>query len=477
MISRRSVAQYLSVALCIGAAFVSYKLLAMHLTGSSGSAWFDAGCEDESPKGADCEAVLATPHSYFPPKQANEPPGRLHIPVAFLGLLHFSTLAVWLIGVGSPSRARRWLHGLTLIWVLCGLLSSVWFTYIMFTQIDEWCPWCLVTHVMNLFVVIGVILLWPGKPRKTAATGTSPTKDEWGDSGSGSPVCRTVAAHPSWARVCGTIGAMLIVAYGNFGQSGLLAARRANATLQRCLSAVTRFQGDVPRLVNNWKTGKEWPITVRSDDPIRPGTNPGLPAIEVIVFSDFECPSCNRFALFFDEQVRPLFAGRVDTIFKHYPMERTCNAHVSRTLHPNACTTARITEAARLQGASGAFWRAHDLLFSHSRGSDGGEPLTPATVASILGLDPDRFVQDMESDIVTRRIEEDTALGRVCAVRGTPAVFVKRKRVDPLAASQLAFWDRMADLFWKEIGEVRPPSSQVRAGVVTRGSPGPPDAP
>jgi protein-disulfide isomerase/uncharacterized membrane protein len=475
VVSGRSVIRALSVLLCLFAAFVSYKLLAKHVTGSSGSTWFDARCTDESPGGADCDAVLATPWSYFPPKRAGDPPGRLHIPIAFLGFLHFSMLAVWLVGAGAPSPGRRWIHALTVLWALCGFLSSVVFTYIMFTRIDEWCPWCLLTHVLNMFVLIGVVLLWPWTKRTDAAPPVSAAKVE----PRGSANIRPVAPpHPSWKRLFGTAGVMFVVAYGGFGQSGLLAARRANGNLQRCLTAVSRIRGDVPRLLNSWKAGRSWSITVRPDDPVRPSAVPDRPSLDVVVFSDFECPSCSRFALFFEEQVRPLFAGRVRTVFKHYPMDRTCNRHVSRTLHAHACTAARIAEASRLQGGNDAFWRTHDLLFTHQQdGVEGRVPVTAAQVAATLKLDPAKLGEDMESTLVAERIEQDTALGRACAVRGTPAVFVARRRVDPLAAMQLGFWDRLADEFWKQAGEPRPPSSRIKADKVIPDSRDQPDAP
>ena len=86
------------------AAFDGHKLLALHVTGSSGSVWFEVTCKPvESGVGPDCAAVVASPHSYVPPKRADQAPGTPHVPVAFLGLACFAALGVWLAGVGRPS--------------------------------------------------------------------------------------------------------------------------------------------------------------------------------------------------------------------------------------------------------------------------------------------------------------------------------------------------------------------------------------
>ncbi|MFQ5495679.1 MAG: vitamin K epoxide reductase family protein, partial [Phycisphaerae bacterium] len=134
-----------AVLLAAAAAVLCYHLLVKHVTGSSGAAWFDAGCRDAGEKGggADCAAVLASPYSYWPPKRVDEAPNTPHIPVAFLGLVYYSVLGVWLIGVGRPSRARRWLHLVPMVTIGLGLAGSVYFTFIMFTMLEEWCPWCL----------------------------------------------------------------------------------------------------------------------------------------------------------------------------------------------------------------------------------------------------------------------------------------------------------------------------------------------
>ena len=56
--TKNTLFQVFAVALSLSAAYVSLNLLAKHLKGSSGLAWFDAGCASDQEGGADCDAVM-----------------------------------------------------------------------------------------------------------------------------------------------------------------------------------------------------------------------------------------------------------------------------------------------------------------------------------------------------------------------------------------------------------------------------------
>ena len=79
-------------------------------------------------RGRRCTEVLASPYSYFPPKHGkNVPAGLPHIPVAFIGLMYYSTLLAWLVGVGRPAYAKRGLHYAAFLLVALGLGGSAYF--------------------------------------------------------------------------------------------------------------------------------------------------------------------------------------------------------------------------------------------------------------------------------------------------------------------------------------------------------------
>src|SRR4029077_6903201 len=124
-----TVANWLAAVCALVASVVCYQLVLKHVTGLSGPAWFELGCSDK-PGGAaaGCTEVLASPYSYFPPKHGkNMPEGLPHIPVAFIGLMYYSTLLAWLVGVGRPGFAKRGLHYAAFLLVTLGLGGSAYF--------------------------------------------------------------------------------------------------------------------------------------------------------------------------------------------------------------------------------------------------------------------------------------------------------------------------------------------------------------
>lgn len=471
--SKSSILTIIAVVLGLSAAKISLNLMQKHITGSSGEGWFEAGCADEESGGPSCGAVLASRYGYFPPKHDDEPEGTRHVPAAFLGVAYYTALVIWLIGVGRPSHARRWVHVFPLGVLFFGLLSSGFYTYIMLVDLDTWCPWCLVTHILNLCIAVCVVLMWP-RERKPARA-VEPGRDgASGRPGEGAGTARTAAVvHPS-----GRLVVMVIIAIGLalFGEAQVLGrantlqeARSAKQGFDQCMAAVNRIKGDAKKLVNNWKLATKREFTIRPDDPIRTEAPAGEPSWDVVVFSDFECPPCAKFAGFLEDRVQPLFDHRLRVVYRYYPLNRECNKRVSRTMYRHGCMAAAMAEAARVLGGDDVFWQAHDYLFQHQT-SLKKEKLGPDELAAVLGLDPQAFRQTMNSDQTARRIAEHVEQGCECEVRGTPCVFVNGQQVDVLAMSETGFWDRMADMYWRSLRRRRPESTKLAEEVPTPNS-------
>lgn len=463
--------------LCFVAAFISYNLVLKHVSGSSGAAWFEAGCSDKpAAGGANCAAVLASPYSYFPPKSPKEADGRLHVPVALLGWMYYSTLLIWIIGVGRPSPHRRLIHALPLLLVGMGLAASAYYMNIMFRVLDEWCTWCTVTHILNLFIAICLIAMWPRRVKKVqtvAEPDVPPTNGTRRFAVSTAPSVRTMLI---------TLVAIITVIWGELNMLGLKTWKRQTATAtesyRACLDVVNRIKSDSDALLRNWQAGKKHEITIRPDDPERTGStaDAAQPTLDVVVFSDFECPSCQRFAAFLEEQAQPLFGGRIKTVFKHYPLDRACNERVSKTVHAHACAAMTMAEAARLLGGNAAFWRAHDYLYKHRDSLSQGK-LAPEAIAAELQLDPGAFRDAMASKAISMRLAEDVDQARQCDIKGTPAVFVEGKLVDTLAVTELGFWDKLADVYWQRLQVPRPVSTKLKPSSATPNSRDRKDAP
>ncbi len=472
--------QAVTFLLCLAAAVISYKLLAKHVTGSSGSAWFDAGCRaaSEEAGGADCQAVLESPYSYFPPKREGEPPGRPHTPVALYGLLYYSALGIWVAGIGRPSRRWRWIHLIPLLLAAAGLIASIQLTRIMFTELEAWCPWCLATHILNALIAVGLVLLWPWKP---PVQPVEPVEGE-AETPADERTERTSAGPSVW-RVLATLAVIALAVYGHRGQYGAMVAKQTGALLQRCIAQVKTLRQDPKQLMRFWASSPQQEILIRPDDPFKTRAARDEPVLDVVVYSDFQCPMCARFARFFEGEAQKLFGGRLKLIYKHYPLDAECNPLVMRTVHAGACEASRLAEAARILGGREAFWKVHDELFRLQRAGHRGRTYDVEALAALIGVKPETLRVTMDLPEVRKRVEEDIRLAQTYGVHATPTIFIEGRRIHPLATTSAAFWDALADAFWKRIGAPRPPETKpenwnpLGKNAATPGTPGPKDAP
>lgn len=129
--------------------------------------------------------------------------------------------------------------------------------------------------------------------------------------------------------------------------------------------------------------------------------------ISIVEFSDFECPHCGAahpvLGRLLDE-----FAGKVNLVFKHFPLDS----------HKNAAPAARAAVAAQKQGR---FWEMADGLFSHQR------ELSPQKIrelAKAAGLDMAKFDAEIASPTVQQRVELDKKEGMALGIQGTPSLFI-----------------------------------------------------
>jgi Na+/H+ antiporter NhaA len=149
--------------------------------------------------------------------------------------------------------------------------------------------------------------------------------------------------------------------------------------------------------------------------PVDPGRDhirgPEDAPITVVEYGDFECPYCGQA----EPVIRELLAGHGDVryVWRHLPLG---------DVHAQAQLAAQAAEAAAEQGA---FWEMHDLLFQHQ---DALQPRDLVRYAGELGLDLDRFRDDLRRDTGAARVTEDVDSADLSGVSGTPTFFINGRR-------------------------------------------------
>jgi protein-disulfide isomerase len=90
------------------------------------------------------------------------------------------------------------------------------------------------------------------------------------------------------------------------------------------------------------------------------------------------------------------------------------------------------SQAAEAAGEQGMYWEMHDAVFERlnewSGLADGATYFT--NLAGELGLDTNRFRQDMMSEAVMNRVIADMSRGRALGVDSTPTFFLDGQFVD-----------------------------------------------
>jgi Na+/H+ antiporter NhaA len=133
--------------------------------------------------------------------------------------------------------------------------------------------------------------------------------------------------------------------------------------------------------------------------------------VTVVEYGDFECPYCGQA----ESVLRELLGDFADVryVWRHLPLN---------DVHPRAQLAAEATEAAADQGA---FWELHDALLDHQ---DALAPKDLLGYAEQLGLDVDRFTDDLREHTGGARVAEDVDSADLSGVSGTPTFFINGRR-------------------------------------------------
>jgi Na+/H+ antiporter NhaA len=140
------------------------------------------------------------------------------------------------------------------------------------------------------------------------------------------------------------------------------------------------------------------------------GSNEAL--VTLVEYGDYECPYCGQAEVVIRELLDS-FGDELRYVWRHLPLN---------DVHPNAQMAAEAAEAAAGQGR---FWEMHDEVLAHQ------DALTPRELgryAEELGLDLERFWDELRSREHAERVAEDVASADASGVAGTPSFFINGRR-------------------------------------------------
>lgn len=141
-------------------------------------------------------------------------------------------------------------------------------------------------------------------------------------------------------------------------------------------------------------------------------TGPNNAKVTLVEFADFECPACAAASPVLS-QLRTDYKGKVQFVFRHFPLPQ----------HGNATIASQAAEAAGLQDK---FWEMDNTLYGSQNdwASETNPQATFEQYATKLGLDLTKFKADINSQTVVDKVAFDKASAELIGVKQTPTIYI-----------------------------------------------------
>mgnify|MGYP001180140724 FL=1 len=181
---------------------------------------------------------------------------------------------------------------------------------------------------------------------------------------------------------------------------------------QRPLQALHAYMGELRTAADDVRVELEPPRTTIETDANDPAFGSRNATVEIVEFSDFQCPFCQRLNVTL-EQLKADYGDDVRLVFKDYPL-------------PNHAQAFKAAEAGNCAHEQGKFWELHDVMFSSQ------SELEVADLkrhAGELGLDQASFDTCLDSGRFAASVSADLRLGQGVGVSSTPTVFINGRAV------------------------------------------------
>lgn len=295
----------------------------------------------------------------------------LGVPVAVWGLVGYGLMgALALAGLSRRRPHAAWTVGLLYLLTGVSLVGAVVLAVISKAVIESWCLVCMVSWAVSL----GLFLVARYELRRSRLPAVTAVRKDL-VALAGSTALSAVFVGGTLALVGG-----LVILYPRYWETPVRQGPGGLAT------GVT-------------EDGSPW---IGSADP----------TVTLTSFSDYECPHCAKENFGFREVLEQ--HPKLRLVFRHYPLDSSCNPVISGPFHLQACRLALATTCAAEQGK---FWELSDAVF---RTTGKGDADLPALVRE-AGVDPERLKACMESERAKRKLAADVHDGMRFDIRGTPA--------------------------------------------------------
>jgi protein-disulfide isomerase len=201
-------------------------------------------------------------------------------------------------------------------------------------------------------------------------------------------------------------------AFPNMTEEQMAPQIRAFLAQQRPMQALHAYMAELRAGADDVRVDLEPPRTAVDVAPGDPVLGPAGAPVEIVEFSDFQCPFCERLTGTLD-RLKAEYGDDIRLVFKDFPL-------------PNHAQAFKAAEAGLCANMQGKFWELHDTLFGNQ------EELQVDDLkrhAGELEMDQAAFDACLDSGRFAEQVNADLALGQALGVQSTPTVFINGRAV------------------------------------------------
>lgn len=140
--------------------------------------------------------------------------------------------------------------------------------------------------------------------------------------------------------------------------------------------------------------------------------------LQLIEYSDFECPACSLYHKVVDEVIKE-YKNDLNLTFNHFPL---------RSIHKKAQIAAQVSEAAGFQNK---FWEMHDLLFINQEDWSSSNSYEAKFIeyAQELNLNIDQFKKDYKSNKARKIVNSHYDKALENGINSTPTFILNGEKI------------------------------------------------
>jgi protein-disulfide isomerase len=146
------------------------------------------------------------------------------------------------------------------------------------------------------------------------------------------------------------------------------------------------------------------------------------PKLTIHEYTDYECPFCAISHAMMERLVQEV--PNVQVVHHDFPLNPTCNPIVKKSVHKNSCKAALYSRAAKSQGK---FCKFSSKLFDNQQDLSEAKILK---IANELGLDTNKLKNEANDPVAKEQLITDSKEAANLGITSTPTFFIGMKKYE-----------------------------------------------